>query len=148
MEDVFGWVALGFEVLGALCMVLGTLLALGLAVRALRRGHPGADVFQSLRRTLGGAIMLGLEVLIAADLVRTITSKPSLEDVAVLGIVVLIRTVLSLSISVEIEGVLPWRRALLTSGASVIAAEAGRDRAAAARVPGGPTGESVPQPSQ
>ena len=82
--------------------------------------------------TLGGAILLGLEVLVAADLIRTITSKPSMEDALILGIIVLIRTVLSMSIQIEIEGTLPWRRALLTSGAGVVSREIGRDRAQSA----------------
>ncbi len=77
--------------------------------------------FLTLRNTLGGAILLGLEVLVAADLIRTITSKPSLEDALILGLIVLIRTVLSMAIQIEIEGSLPWQRALLTSGAQVMA---------------------------
>ena len=60
-----------------------------------------------LRTTLGAAILLGLEVLVAADLIRTITSKPSMEDALILGIIVLIRTILSMSIQIEIEGMLP-----------------------------------------
>ena len=58
---------------------------------------------------------------VAADLIRTITSKPSMEDALILGLIVLIRTVLSMAIQIEIDGVLPWKRALLTSGAQVIA---------------------------
>lgn len=75
----------------------------------------------------------------AADLIRTITSKPSLEDALILGLIVLIRTVLSMSIQIEIEGVLPWRRALLTSGAEVIAREVagGKDTASRSRSGGG-----------
>ena len=60
-------------------------------------------------------ILLGLEVLVAADLVRTVTSAPSLTNALVLAIIVLIRTVLSFSLQIEIEGVAPWKRALLTS---------------------------------
>ena len=74
-----------------------------------------------LRNTLGAAILLGLEVLVAADLIRTITSKPSIEDAVILGLIVIIRTVLSISIQIEIEGTLPWRRALLTNGGQVLA---------------------------
>ena len=66
----------------------------------------------------------------AADLIRTITSKPSIEDALILGIIVLIRTVLSMSIQIEIEGVVPWKRALLTSGASLAGREIARDAAA------------------
>ncbi len=130
MERVFTSVALVFEALGALAMVIGLIVSLVLGVRAMARGDSGQDSFQIVRRTLGGAIMLGLEILVAADLVRTITSRPSIEDALILGIIVLIRTVLSLSISIEVEGVLPWRRALLTSGGAVVAQEVRRDHAA------------------
>jgi hypothetical protein len=64
--------------------------------------------------------LLGLELLVAADIVKTVTSAPSMEDAAILGLIVLIRTVLSISIEVEIEGVAPWRRAL-TTGPQVLA---------------------------
>ncbi|EPD84780.1 hypothetical protein HMPREF1529_01386 [Microbacterium sp. oral taxon 186 str. F0373] len=84
-----------------------------------------------LRNTLGAAILLGLEVLVSADLIRTITSKPSIEDAVVLGLIVIIRTVLSISIQIEIEGTLPWRRALLTNGGQVLARSIARERGAA-----------------
>lgn len=130
MEHVFTTVAVVFEALGAVTMVIGLLISLILGVRAMARGDSGEQSFQMVRRTLGGAIMLGLEILVAADLVRTITSKPSIEDAVILGLIVLIRTVLSLSISIEVEGVLPWRRAILTSGAAVMADQVRRDRTA------------------
>jgi uncharacterized membrane protein len=121
MEQVFTGIAVGFESLGALAMIIGTLIALWLGWRSLARGEGGRAAFGTLRNTLGGAILLGLEVLVAADLIRTITSKPSMEDALILGLIVLIRTVLSMAIQIEIEGALPWQRALLTSGAQVIA---------------------------
>jgi uncharacterized membrane protein len=101
MENVFTTVAVVFEALGAVTMVIGLVIALVLGARALARGQAGEPAFQLVRRTLGGGIMLGLEILVAADLVRTITSKPSVEDALILGIIVLIRTVLSLSISMR-----------------------------------------------
>lgn len=131
-EQAFINVAIVFEAAGALAMIIGALIAIVLGVRTLVRGEGGSAAFTTLRTTFGGAILLGLEVLVAADLIRTITSKPSLEDAVILGIIVLIRTILSISIQIEIEGVLPWRRALLTSGASVVAGEVARDRRASA----------------
>ncbi len=128
MEDAFTVVAVGFETLGAVAMAAGFVLAVVLSIRSLARGEGGAAAFTTLRTTLGGAILLGLEVLVAADLIRTITSKPSIEDALILAIVVLIRTVLSISIQIEIDGVLPWRRALVTSGAQVVAQQVRRDR--------------------
>lgn len=132
-EQVFIGVAVVFEAAGALAMIIGAVIAIVLGIRALARGDGGGVAFTTLRTTFGGAILLGLEVLVAADLLRTITSKPSLEDAVILGIIVLIRTVLSISIQIEIEGVLPWRRALLGSGASVVAGEVSRDRRASAQ---------------
>lgn len=110
-------------------MVVGGVIAAVLAYRSLRRGNGGAAAYKTLRVTVGGAILLGLEILVAADLVRTITSNPSIEEAVILGIVVIIRTILSMSISIEIEGVLPWRRALLQSGGNVIADQVRKDRA-------------------
>ena len=128
-ESAFTYVAVGFEAIGAFAMVVGFVVAIVLGLRSLRRGEGGAAAFQVLRTTLGSAILLGLEVLVAADLIRTITSKPSLEDAAILGLIVLIRTVLSMSIQIEIEGALPWRRALLTSGGKLLGEAVARDRA-------------------
>lgn len=116
-------------------MVGGAIIAIILAYRSLRRGENGKDAYKVLRTTIGGAILLGLEILVAADLVRTITSDPTMEEVLVLGLIVVIRTVLSMSISIEIEGVLPWKKALLQSGASVIAGQVKNDRAKAQATP-------------
>lgn len=133
IETFFTVVAVGFEVLGAAAIVVGFVIAVVLAIRAAGRKEGGAAAFTTLRTTLGGAILLGLELLVAADLVRTITSKPSLEDAIILGVIVLIRTVLSFSIQVEIDGVAPWRRALLTSGAQVVAGQVVGDADRSAR---------------
>lgn len=131
IESVFSGVAVAFEAVGALAMVAGFIVAVMLSVRSLRRNNDGAAAFSTLRTTLGSAILLGLEVLVAADLLRTITSQPSLTEAAILGIIVVIRTILSISIQIEIEGVLPWRRALLTSGGQLLAAAVSKDAQAA-----------------
>src|SRR6478735_6484280 len=135
MEALFVAVAVGFEAIGAAAMIIGFAIALVLGFRSLQRGEGGRAAFTVLRTTLGAAILLGLEVLVAADLIRTITSKPSLEDALILGLIVLIRTILSISIQVEIEGMLPWRRAVLTSGGQLIGDAVSRDREAAAASP-------------
>jgi uncharacterized membrane protein len=116
---VMDHVALGFEALGALILVVGVLWSFYIAGAAWRRtGQPGRG-YQVLRMAFGGTLLLGLEVLVAADLLRTVAVAPSLENVLVLGLIVLIRTFLSFSLETEIEGVPPWRRAM-TSGASHI----------------------------
>ncbi len=112
MDDV----AKAFEVLGAAVLVLGLLLALAMSWRVWRRTRRGRVAYQTLRETFGGVLLLGLEILVAADLVRTVAVEPNLENVAILGLIVLIRTFLSFSLEIEIEGVPPWRRALVGGG--------------------------------
>ena len=112
-------VAQVFEAIGALVLLAGLLLALGLAGRVLGRSGNGQEAYQVLRRSFGGVILLGLEILVAADLVRTVAVQPTWDNVVILGVIVLIRTVLSFSLEVEVEGVVPWRRAA-TSGAAHI----------------------------
>ena len=112
-------VAQGFEALGALILVLGVLWSVVLALLAWRRPGPAKQVYAVLRQAFGGTLLLALEVLVAADLIRTVAVSPTLDNVLVLGLIVLIRTFLSFSLEVEIEGVPPWRRAV-TSGAGTI----------------------------
>jgi uncharacterized membrane protein len=112
-------VAQTFEAIGAVVLLAGLFLAVGLAVRALRRSADWQEAYKVLRRSFGGVILLGLEILVAADLVRTVAVEPTLENVVILGAIVLIRTVLSFSLEIEIEGVAPWRRAAM-SGAGQI----------------------------
>jgi uncharacterized membrane protein len=72
-----------------------------------------------LRQSFGGTLLLGVEVLVAADLIRTVAVAPTLDNVLVLGLIVVIRTFLSFSLETEIEGVVPWRRAAM-GGAGTI----------------------------
>src|SRR5215213_2321053 len=111
-------VALFFEALGALILIGGVVLSAWLAIRCLRRSRDARTAYLVLRESFGGAILLALEVLVAADLVRTVAIAPPLENV-------LIRTVLSFALEIEIEGVAPWRRAV-TSGARHVARAAAR----------------------
>lgn len=113
--EIFDTVARVFEFVGVGAMAVGIIVAVVLALRAWGSTRDGAGAFKTLRDSIGLVILLGLEILVAADLVRTVTSTPSLTDALVLAIIVLIRTVLSFSLQVEIEGVAPWKRALLTS---------------------------------
>jgi uncharacterized membrane protein len=115
MQMLFGWVELGFEVLGVGVIALGFLIAVVLAIRSWATSKDGRIAFTVLRDSFGLVILLGLELLIAADLVRTVTATPSLTDAIVLALIVLIRTVLSFSLQIEIDGVAPWRRALVTA---------------------------------
>jgi uncharacterized membrane protein len=97
------------EAAGAAIMIVGAVGAF--ALTALRRGTDTPERrYETLRGRLGRVILLGLEVLIIGDIVRTVTVEPTLTSVAVLAAVVLIRIVLSFAIEVEIDGVWPWRK--------------------------------------
>lgn len=117
--DIMLAIAQAFEFVAAVTLVGGLVFAVALTVRVWTRSRDVRSAYVMMRRTFGGAILLGLEILVAGDLIRTVAVSPSLENVIVLAIIVLIRTFLSFSLEIEIEGVAPWRRALV-SGATVM----------------------------
>ena len=94
---------------GVAAMVVGAVIASAIAARDLLRRRP--DVYRVYRRFLGRSILLGLELLVAADIIRTVAITPTLESVAVLAAIVLIRTFLSFSLELEITGRWPWQKA-------------------------------------
>jgi uncharacterized membrane protein len=96
------------EAIGATIMVVGGLFALVDYVVSILRKTVRHDAYRQLRQRLGRAILLGLEILIVGDIVRTIIVDPTINSVAVLGMIVIIRIVLSFSLEVEIDGVWPW----------------------------------------
>jgi uncharacterized membrane protein len=86
----------------------------GIAFALYRLVHPPAHYenrYRLLRHDLGRGILLGLELMVAGDIIRTVAVEPTLDSVIVLGVIVLIRTFLSMSLEVELEGRWPWRRA-------------------------------------
>jgi uncharacterized membrane protein len=98
------------EAAGAGIMVLGGLGSFVVFVPRALHPKTAKGSYDQLRRNLGRCILLGLEVLIIADIVRTIIVDPTIESVAVLGIIVVIRILLSFALEVEIDGLWPWRR--------------------------------------
>ncbi len=98
------------EVGGIAIIVLGTVGASIFVLWQILRGRSGSDAFTLYRSNLGRAILLGLEFLVAADIVNTVAIEQTLESLAVLAGIVLIRTFLSFSLEVEIEGRWPWDR--------------------------------------
>ncbi|ATB50632.1 DUF1622 domain-containing protein [Corallococcus macrosporus] len=88
-------------------MVLGAVLALVLLMTQERL--PSGEAYRRFRLNLGRAILLGLEFLVAADIIRTVSQRPTLNGVLVLGLIVLIRTFLSFTLTVELEGRWPWQ---------------------------------------
>jgi uncharacterized membrane protein len=100
-----------FESIGVIILVVGSFLALGMYLIDLGRRVSPSSAFVTLRGHLGRSILLGLEVLVVADIVRTIVVAPTLQSAATLGLIVLVRIALSFAIDVEVDGEVPWRRA-------------------------------------
>jgi uncharacterized membrane protein len=108
-EETMDVIARGVESIGIVTLVLGLAAALVQAGLVLSRGQGGEEAYRIVRTVFGRSILLGLEFLVAADIIRTVAVQPSLENVAVLGLIVLIRTFLSFSLEVEIDGRWPWQ---------------------------------------
>lgn len=101
-------VGLAVDGAGVLIIVLGILVA---SVRfALRSVRKAGDAYRTYRQDVGKSILLGLELLVASDIIRTVAIDPTLQSVLVLGLIVLIRTFLSFALEVELEGRLPWQQ--------------------------------------
>ncbi|MGA8853690.1 MAG: DUF1622 domain-containing protein [Christiangramia sp.] len=102
------YIARIIEVGGVLTILIGTILSVGKFL--FSRQNAGKRSYKILRQELGKGILLGLEILVAADIIATVVTEPTMNKVLTLGIIVVIRTFLSLSIELEIEGRFPWQR--------------------------------------
>jgi uncharacterized membrane protein len=113
--QVFELAISGFEITGIAVLVVGSVVAGVTYIRSwlLQRALPHGErlAYTELRQNLGRAILLGLELLVTADIIKSITIQATLQSVASLGLLVVIRTFLSWSLEVEIEGQWPWKRA-------------------------------------
>lgn len=104
------------DLAGVAAIVAGAAVATGIAVRGLLGRRTG--VYELYRQQLGRAILLGLELLVAADIIRTVAVAPTFESLGVLAVIVLIRTFLSYSLQLEVTGRLPWQRKAMQAGAA------------------------------
>jgi uncharacterized membrane protein len=96
------------DVIGVFVIVGGAAIA---SVGLRRTTLSAADRYRTYRQDLGRAILLGLEFLIAGDIIRTVGVAPTLENVFILALIVVIRTFLSMALQLEVEGRWPWQRA-------------------------------------
>jgi uncharacterized membrane protein len=115
-EGFMSDVVMVFEFVGVAILLVGSVLAFVAYGARLTRRAPRLVAFQGLRTSLGRSILLGLEVLVVADIVRTIVVEPTLESAATLGVIVVVRILLSFAIDVEVDGVVPWRKAERDAG--------------------------------
>jgi uncharacterized membrane protein len=108
-EQAVSGISKGVELCGVGVLILGGVAALARFANGVVRREM-IDAYEELRRTLGRSILLGLEILVGADIIRTIAISPSFTSVGVLGLIVVVRTFLSFSLEAELEGQWPWQR--------------------------------------
>ena len=106
MEDI----SRAFEWIAVAALVVALPLAVLAVARDVVRGASPRSTYQRGRGIFGRGILVSLEVLVAADLIRTVAVQPTIRNVSVLGLIVIVRTVLSFALDIEIDGVLPWRK--------------------------------------
>jgi uncharacterized membrane protein len=114
MRIIIEYAALAIEVFAVVIIVIA--IVHGTVSYLIRVNQQAGDAYQKLKAQLGKALLLGLEFLVAADIIRTVALEPSLQNVVILGLLVVIRTFLSWSLVVEIEGHWPWRGAESVEG--------------------------------
>lgn len=96
------------DLAGVVVIIVGAVIATVSVVRTLLR-RTGQPVYEAYRQQLGRSILLGLELLVAADIIRTVAVTPTFESLGVLALIVLIRTFLSYTLQLEVTGRLPWQ---------------------------------------
>jgi len=107
-NDVIEKIGMAIDAAGVVIIVTGA--AIAFVVTAVRLSRRESDAYRRFRQQLGRAILLGLELLVAGDIVRTVAASPNLTSVAILAAIVLIRTFLSFSLEVETTGRWPWQK--------------------------------------
>ncbi len=111
MENIklyINYVATIIEAIGVLTIFFGSVYSIGKFIVLIKSKEPISYI--ELRQEVGKSILLGLEILIAADIIATVVTEPTLKSVSILGLIVIIRTFLSLSLQVELEGKFPWQK--------------------------------------
>ncbi|MEE2034720.1 DUF1622 domain-containing protein [Rhodococcus chondri] len=109
IETVLEHVGSAIDVVGVAIIVVGAAVSSWIALESWRRRN-GTKIYEPYRRNLGRSILLGLEFLVAADIIKTVAVTPTFTSVGVLAIIVLIRTFLSWSLQLEIDGRWPWQK--------------------------------------
>lgn len=107
-REIMQLIGTAVDALGVMIILIG---AVSSTVRFLsRQGRDFGAAYRAYRQGLGRAILLGLEFLFAGDIIRTVVVAPTLENVLILALIVIIRTFLSMALQLEVEGRWPWRR--------------------------------------
>jgi len=116
-RELMEGIGTAIDAVGVLVIVVGALLATGRFL--FRRQEEAGNSYRLYRQSLGRAILLGLEFLVAGDIIRTVAVAPTLDNVLILGLIVLIRTFLSMALQLEVDGRWPWQRAVEARASSL-----------------------------
>lgn len=110
LQPIFEIVAEIIDILGVGVIIYGIIFGTISVIKAKLKDPQNPENFDAYREDLGRSLLLCLEFLVAADIIRSVAITPSLEDVAILGIIILIRTFLSVSMEMEVSGRWPWQK--------------------------------------
>ncbi|MEV0733124.1 DUF1622 domain-containing protein [Polymorphospora sp. NPDC050346] len=124
-REVIQWIGGLLDLAGVLVIAVGVLVTSVAFLRGYRRDRQRGDAYRSYRQGVGRAILLGLELLVAGDIIRTVAVSPTFHSVGVLALIVVVRTLLSFTLEVELEGRWPWQSRAARSGPSPEAAAPG-----------------------
>lgn len=125
LSQFFQLTVIILELAGALVILIGAAYASGVFLRAFR-GSDRSRAYLAFRSTLGRSILLGLEFLVAGDIVKSLVINPTIADLVVLAGLVLVRTFLSISLGVEINGHWPWQDTVMARHRSLAAGSGGQ----------------------
>lgn len=106
--EIISFTGYAIEAIGVLVIIVGSCISSIAFLRTFRQLAEGV-AYKTFRRQLGRSIILGLEFLIAGDIIRTVVVSATLESVAVLGLIILIRAFLTMTLHLEVEGRWPWQ---------------------------------------
>jgi uncharacterized membrane protein len=115
-EEIAEQLAKALEIAGVFVLVAGILWSGIRYVLHVRGKDTTPSAYTHFRRSIGRSILLGLELLVAADIIHTVATTPTFESLGVLGLLIVIRTFLSIEIEMEIDGHWPWQRTKLGEG--------------------------------
>lgn len=106
--DIISVAGYTIEAVGVLVIIIGSCISTYTFIRTFR-GLSEGIAYREFRRQLGRSIILGLEFLIAGDIIRTVIVADTIENVAILGVIILIRSFLGITLHLEVEGQWPWQ---------------------------------------
>jgi uncharacterized membrane protein len=109
-EGIVEFIAKAIEAVGVL-VILGGILWSGISYLRTGKNDSETSAFSYFRKSLGRSILLGLEFLVAADIIHTVATTPTFQSLGVLGMLIVIRTFLSIEIEMELDGRWPWQKA-------------------------------------